>query len=143
MRRIRNHPRPQFRHELAGALASLQAGQPDLVCYLVAAHHGKVRLSIRSMPEEKVPPEPDCRFARGIWEGDTLPPCDLGGENNRQDEIILNLEPMELGRNKDGKPSWLERTLTLRDQLGPFRFAYLEMLVRAADCRASKKEQQS
>src|ERR1017187_5553168 len=47
--------RPGFRHELASALAWLQAGsteQRDLVAFLVAAHHGKVRLSIRPLPTE-------------------------------------------------------------------------------------------
>ena len=51
------HARRFFRHELAGALAVLHPGsglfdalnEPDLVAYLVAAHHGKVRLSVRSM----------------------------------------------------------------------------------------------
>ncbi len=142
MRQVEKHPRPQFRHELASALATLQTGQPDLACYLIAAHHGKVRLSIRSMPEEKVPPEAGRRFARGIWDGEMLPVCDLGGEDNRKDEIALDLEPMELGRNKDGKPSWLERSLALRDTLGPFRLAYCEALLRAADRRASMKEAQ-
>jgi CRISPR-associated endonuclease/helicase Cas3 len=46
---------------------------------------------------------------------------------------------MELGLSADGKPSWAERMLRLRDdpELGPFRLAYLEALLRAADCRAS------
>lgn len=140
MRRSKKHPRPQFRHELASALAALQDKQPDLSCYLIAAHHGKVRLSIRSMPEEKVPPEPERRFARGIWDRETLPPCDLGGENNRKGEIVLDLEPMELGNGMDGSPSWMARSLTLRDKYGPFRLAYLEALLRAADCRASMGE---
>jgi len=142
LRHIQNHPRPQFRHELASALAALQSGQPDLACYLIAAHHGKVRLSIRSMPEERVPPQPGRRFARGIWDRDTLPLCDLGGDVSTP-ETVLDLEPMELGRGERGQPSWLERTLTLRDTLGPFRLAYCEALLRAADRRASMKEAQS
>ncbi len=53
--------RPGFRHELASALAWLQqyptADDADLIAYLIAAHHGKVRMSIRSMPNEARPIE--------------------------------------------------------------------------------------
>jgi CRISPR-associated endonuclease/helicase Cas3 len=130
--------RPQFRHELASALAALSAGEEDLVCYLIAAHHGKVRLSIRSMPGERIP-ENGGRFARGIWDGDSLPAVQLGDEVSMP-EMILDLQPMELGRSPDGRPSWLERMLNLRNTLGPFQLAYLESLIRAADRRASAKE---
>src|SRR5205814_778474 len=50
--------RKHFRHELASALAvldpanSLPEDSRDLITYLVSAHHGKVRLSIRSLPDE-------------------------------------------------------------------------------------------
>ena len=73
-----SYARKGFRHELASALAILQIGMPDLVAYLAAAHHGKIRLSIRSLPIETPPGNPDLRFARGIWEGDVLPQTELG-----------------------------------------------------------------
>lgn len=145
--------RKYFRHELASALAVLTASESlipaelrDLVAYLVAAHHGKVRLSIRSLPEEKVPDRkrPDgqpVRFARGVWDGDELPETDLGG-GVLAPAVRLSLEPMELGLCEEepfqGQPSWLERMLRLRDLHGPFRLAYLEALLRAADMRVSK-----
>lgn len=130
------YSRKGFRHELAGALAMLQEGVPDLACYLAAAHHGKVRLSIRSLPGE-TRPEGDKRFARGVWGNDTLPVTDLGGEY--APATTLSLEPMELGLSADGRPSWAERMLALRDSedLGPYRLGYLEALLRAADMRAS------
>jgi len=44
--------RKHFRHELASSLAVLsrQPEWPFLIAYLIATHHGKVRLSIRSLP---------------------------------------------------------------------------------------------
>jgi CRISPR-associated endonuclease/helicase Cas3 len=131
----RRHGRPRFRHELASALALLQMGAPDLVVYLAAAHHGKVRVSIRALPDENKPQTPGARFARGIWDGDELPPTDLDGILTTS--VTLNLEPMLLGLSASGAPSWMERMLALRDELGPFRLAYLEALVVAADRRAS------
>jgi len=140
-----------FRHELASALGVLQpetnipveGADRDLVAYLIAAHHGKVRLSIRSLPGEW--PAPDAgRFARGIWDGDPLPQAFLGGSSGSEvtaPAVILSLEPMELGLGEqspfNGLPSWSERMLSLRDSFGPFRLAFLEVLLRAADERAS------
>lgn len=143
IRKMSEGYRPQFRHELASALAAIQSGFSDLAAYLIAAHHGKVRLSIRSMPDEVRPPEVGRRFARGIWEGESIPPCRLGKNEAEQKEIILDLELMELGRSTAGHRSWLERCFDLRETWGPFRLAYLESLVRIADWRASKKEQKS
>ncbi|HEY3999211.1 MAG TPA: CRISPR-associated endonuclease Cas3'' [Candidatus Xenobia bacterium] len=125
-------PRPGFRHELASALAWLQKGESDdLVAYLIAAHHGKVRLSIRSMPNERKPDDEERRFARGVWDDDVLPPI----EGLFSDETSLDLGLMQLGEG-----SWLSRTLALRDQWGPFRLALLETLIRTADWKASEME---
>ncbi|GIW54965.1 MAG: hypothetical protein KatS3mg082_1369 [Nitrospiraceae bacterium] len=65
------------------------------MAYLVAAHHGKVRLSIRSLPNENRPTG-GRRFARGVWDGDELSETDLGG-GVVAPRVTLSLEPMELG----------------------------------------------
>lgn len=123
-----------FRHELASALAWLQEGRSDLGAYIIAAHHGKVRVSLRARPTEK--PAPDRRrFCNGVWEGDILPSADLGG-GVRTSEQTLSLALMELGGGDRG-PSWADRMLRLLENLGPYRLAWLETLVRVADWRAS------
>jgi CRISPR-associated endonuclease/helicase Cas3 len=143
---FRRYRRPQFRHELASALAVLQERSGliperlrDLVAYLVASHHGKVRLSIRSIPGEIVPE--GRRFARGVWDRDRLAELDLGG-GVIAPEVFLTLDPMEVGLGANGQPSWAERMIRLRDSSDwrVFRLAYLEALLRAADRRASAKE---
>lgn len=135
------HGRKYFRHELASMLAWLEQhdgeDDADLIAYLILAHHGKIRMSLRAMPQEEAG-EDILRFARGIWEGDTLPALDFDGEHS--DETKLRLALMELGEGEQGR-SWTERVQTLLSEHGPFRLAWLETLVRLADWRASAEEQ--
>jgi CRISPR-associated endonuclease/helicase Cas3 len=135
--------RKHFRHELASALAWLDRheGEPDadLIAYLIAAHHGKVRLSLRALPRETEPRDQRL-FARGIWDSDVLPEVQF-----EDDEILpaisLHLDIMRLGESSRG-PSWTTRTQRLLKTLGPFRLAWLEALVRIADWRATRMEQE-
>ena len=124
------HVRPHFRHELASALA-LGPDHSRLVRYLVAAHHGRVRMSIRPAPGEQHPlgVSATSRFALGVCDGDVLPaqPTPLGD----LPKCTLDLAEMELGGG------WSDAAAVLLDELGPFRLAYLEALVRIADWRAS------
>jgi CRISPR-associated endonuclease/helicase Cas3 len=133
-----------FRHELASALMWLIAGpadasERDLIAYIIAAHHGKVRLSIRALPEEKGEVgSPERLFARGIWDGDELPIIpDLTTQ-----PVKLDLSLMQMGTGPQG-PSWLARMIVLRDRFGPFSLAFLETLLRAADMRTSAEEAKS
>jgi CRISPR-associated endonuclease/helicase Cas3 len=137
--------RPCFRHELVSMLLWLEHGagavpegvDPDLVAYLIAAHHGKVRLSLRAMPTENPAPSP-LRFARGVWEGDEVVSLDPTGKPLPMTRLDLSL--MELGYGAQGA-SWSARTQRLLAEHGPFRLAWLEALVRVADARASRAEQ--
>jgi CRISPR-associated endonuclease/helicase Cas3 len=144
-----HHQRRYFRHELASALALLGGAspaldgleEPDLAVFLVGAHHGKVRVGIRSLPDEPSPPDAAKRFALGVWDGDVLPEVDVPGQ--RLPSAVLDLGPMELGDQDDGRPSWSRSVLGLRDRgdLGPFRLAFLEAVVRLADWRMSAAQE--
>jgi len=137
------YSRRWFRHELVSALALLSDRQalagvvePDLVVYLVAAHHGRVRLGIRAMPDEKPPDEePNRLVALGVWDGEDFPAVEVAGA--RVGPVRLDLSVMAAGSVNDG--SWSERMLALRDRsdLGPFRLGFLEALVRVSDWRMS------
>lgn len=133
--------RPRFRHELASMLAYLSergwAREADLAAYMIAAHHGKVRMRLRALPEEK-PADGGRLFARGVWDGDPLPASALA--ETTAPEATLDLDIMQLGEGEHGA-SWAARTQALLKTHGPFRLAWLEALVRIADWRASRAEQ--
>jgi len=132
-----------FRHELASALAYLGnhnwSEDASLAAYLIAAHHGKVRMRLRALPKEPAPADGRL-FARGIWDGDMLP-------ETRLDDLVvpatkLDLDLMQLGEGPCGS-SWSARTQALLKTYGPFRLAWLEALVRIADWRASEAEERA
>ncbi|CUS32800.1 type I-G CRISPR-associated helicase/endonuclease Cas3g [Candidatus Nitrospira nitrificans] len=135
--------RAYFRHELASALAwlALHGAQADAdeVAYLIAAHHGKVRMSLRALPQEGEAPDGRL-FARGVWDGDRLPVMHFE-DGEAIPEVELKLDLMQLGDGPQG-PSWTTRTQRLLKNLGPFQLAWCEALVRIADWRASRVEQE-
>ncbi|MFF7855173.1 DEAD/DEAH box helicase [Streptomyces sp. NPDC007904] len=136
------HERKYFRHELISALtllhpdSTLLAGNEysDLIAYLAAAHHGKVRVSVRSMPgeAERVPPR-----VLGVEPAEEVGPVELPG-GKVLPRIVVDPSVLFLGGGPQEAPSWTQRTSQLLSQLGPFRLALLEALVRVADWRASQ-----
>lgn len=134
------HSRKYFRHELASALMLLGDGSsalegvedPDLVRYLVAAHHGRIRMGIRSLPDEAE------GSILGVHHGDKVPPIKIPG--GTLPGTTLSLEVAGLGRTDSGLRSWAETSWNLLDRYGPFRLAFLEAIVRLADWTASDTE---
>lgn len=154
---VGRYERPHFRHELVSALLVLELGRArgreiwgissdapdealDLVAYLVGAHHGKIRLAIRSLPGEHpmagASNEPRI-VARGVYDGEELDAARVG--ELELPRLRLDLSVMAIGLSTDGERSWLERTLRLRDRFGVFRLGYLEAIVRLADWESSAR----
>jgi len=132
------HARPHFRHELVSALAWLESHdggtEDDLVAYLVAAHHGKFRLSAYTYPGDAVLEK---RVILGVEQSDKIPGFVLlEGTEVAPFEVDLSL--FDIG-SESGRPTWADRVLALRDSQdhGPFRLGYLEALVRVSDWLAS------
>ena len=136
-RKALRYDRRFFRHELASALALMSEGasalgdhhETDLVIYLVASHHGRVRLSIRRPPEESGIDDAIVTTL-GVAPGDELPEVNL----------VESTVPLSHLTIPTGTDRYERRALALRDRadLGPFRLAFLEMVVRCADWRASR-----
>lgn len=140
------HRRKGFSHGLAGALAlSSDTARPvlvdiaesDVVRYLVAAHHGRVRLGIRSLPDEGMCPGSGSTAICGVCDGDVLP--GVTTPVGRLPDVTLDTTPALMG----GDRSWTAMALRLRDRadLGIFRLGLLEALVCSADWRASRAEE--
>lgn len=107
----------------------------DLLLYLVAAHHGKVRARLAAAPadqEHPVAKAGERMPIRGVMDGDQVPGAPLG-----LPDAILSLDLAILGFSPKTGASWTDRVLGLLQKFGPFRLALLETLLRAADCRAS------
>jgi CRISPR-associated endonuclease/helicase Cas3 len=112
----------------------------DLLVYLVASHHGKVRVALHAAPKDQEYRDRDGRGLpiRGIREGDRLPPVTLIPDTPALPEVTLTLSPAAVGLSERTGVSWQERYLDLMDRYGPAALAFLEAILRAADVRASR-----
>lgn len=126
-------------NQLELEILALPPEEFDLVVFLVCAHHGKLRARLHMGPKDPLResgPSP----IRGVHEGDELPPTRLESQSGDLVELPvsrLTLEPAMLGLSKLTGRSWTDRVERLRERHGPFRLAWLEGLLRAADVRAS------
>ncbi len=107
------YERKGFRHEFASALLALQSGEPFLLAYLVAAHHGRVRLSLPHF--------------YGCEASDVVPAQDLGADVQIEETLLSLPESLD----------WEDQVYQLLDEQGAFRLAFLETVIRAADWKAS------
>jgi CRISPR-associated endonuclease/helicase Cas3 len=112
---------------LAGLLDGIE--DPDLVRYLVLAHHGKLRVQVRGPEDEEE------KVLLGLEQEAVIEsPALLRQPAGR---LTVDLDQFRFG----GERSWTRTALRLRDRYGPFLLAYLETLVRVADWRASAREE--
>lgn len=136
---LRNNP-------VASELASLSPVELNLVLFLIASHHGKVRLSLQASPADQQFPIEYVQWVgsgmpiRGVREGDPLPGITLSdsdGSDVSMPDLTISLAPAAIGLSERYGPSWSERMLDLVSSFSPFWLGYLEALVRAVDARAS------
>jgi CRISPR-associated endonuclease/helicase Cas3 len=123
------------------AVLACTAEDFDLLVYLVACHHGKVRVALHAGPKDQdYRDRGDGRGLpiRGIREGDVLPAMVLDGVGAPLPPATLTLAPAALGLSPQTGRSWRERTLGLSERFGPGALAWLEALIIAADRRASR-----
>jgi CRISPR-associated endonuclease/helicase Cas3 len=123
------------------AVLACSADDFDLLAYLVASHHGKVRVALHGAPKDQdYRDNGDGRGSpiRGVRDGDELPAVLLDASSTSLPPLTLSLEPATLGLSPLTGRSWRERTLGLVDRFGPGALAWLEALLIAADRRASQ-----
>jgi CRISPR-associated endonuclease/helicase Cas3 len=141
-----NDLNPSISNSVANELNGLSAYDFNLLLFLIASHHGKVRLSLQASPRDQDFPIESDKFwgdgmpIRGVREGDVLPSIrlpDSHGKPVEMPELTLNLAPASLGLSEQYGASWSERMLGLVETLSPFALGYFEAVIRTADGRAS------
>ena len=119
-----------------------KAEEFDLLVYLVASHHGKVRVALHASPADQDYPlrDGDTRGLpiRGIRNGDALPAIAITPNATTLPELQLMLDPAALGLSVETGASWRERCQSLLTRHGPGTLALLEAILRAADVEASR-----
>lgn len=131
---------PRSPTPLIERLLKCKAEEFDLVAYLVASHHGKVRVGLHAAPKDQDYRDRDGHGLpiRGIREGDRLPSVALVPGEPPVPEVALTLSPAAVGLSCRTGVSWRERCIGLLERHGPAALALLEAILRAADVRASQ-----
>lgn len=133
-------PRRGFRHELVSvlelssptgrealSLVGVPEAQHALAIYLVGAHHGHLRIQ----PRDPLVDGRGGTSLMGLKDGEVVPALTVHGLAFPETEVDLSVFGM-------GTPqSWSRRSLDLLATWGPFRLAWMEMIVRMADWRSS------
>jgi CRISPR-associated endonuclease/helicase Cas3 len=124
---------------LEQAVLELTADEFDLLAYLVASHHGKVRVSLHASPSDQEATLTSGEICiRGVRGGDMLPSLLVGSPAEPLPPSPLDLAPASIGLSARTGRSWTDRVLGLIARHGAFQLGYLEALLRAADQRASR-----
>jgi CRISPR-associated endonuclease/helicase Cas3 len=132
-------------NSIADELKSLTESEFNLLLYLIASHHGKVRVSMQASPINQDFPFESEHFVgtgmpiRGVREGDVIPGVDLpsASSNITMPEMKISLAPAAMGLSATYGASWSERVHGLMQEFGPFTLSWLEAIIRSADGRAS------
>lgn len=133
-------PRRGFRHELVSVIqlstpvgreALERAGVPEeqhaLTVYLVGAHHGHLRIQ----PRDPLVEGRHGTSLMGLHDGEMIPSLEANGVKFPETEVDLSIFGMGVPQ------SWSRRSLDLLAAWGPFRLAWMEMVVRMSDWRSS------
>ena len=126
--------------EAERAILACSAEEIDLLAYLIACHHGKVRLALHASPKDQDYRAVDERGSpiRGVRDGDVLPGVVIEIGTLPLPPLTLTLAPAGLGLSRRTGRSWRERTLELQARYGPGALAWLESIIMASDRRASR-----
>ncbi len=132
--------------EIGLLLNELSRDEFNLLIYLVAAHHGKVRAALHATPADQkglreIAKEKYDMPIRGIYENDILPTIDIilpDNENIQTPAVELHLDIANMGLSNRYGASWSERVHQIIEKYGPYQLAWFESLVRVADIQASK-----
>ena len=152
-----------FRHEAVSAMAILKKTDKkkgydgiywQLVAYIVASHHGKVRMSLRN--PTGIVLKDGTEYVAGVSVDSTYtmpnflaaPVVDSTDDRLKirgwdEDTLVIGPSIAKIGSpgSTNNGVSWIQMTHELLAKYGPFRLAYLEAMLRAADSRASAGEE--